>query len=368
MRITFLTPPPDLSGGARVVAQHATWLRTRGHEVRIAHPRAHAFGGRSLRTWWRDAKGLIRPPDRTHLDGVEVERVLLPRGRPPVNDDLPDADVVIATWWETAEWMSTLSPRKGAQVYFVQHHEVFDYLPKDRVRATYRLPVAMITISEWLRKLLLDEYDARDVSMAPNGVDPGHFHAPARGRQEAPTVGMMYSGARWKGSDIAITAAERAYAKLPDLRLVAFGTDPVPDRALPLPVFADYFPRPAQRLLPSLYARCDAWLFPSRSEGFGLPILEAMSCRTPVIAAPAGAAPELVRAGGGVLVPAEDPQAMADAIVDICCCPKDVWAARSKLAWMTAQAHSWEHAHRAFEQALLQAVERRETTEFAAAE
>jgi glycosyltransferase involved in cell wall biosynthesis len=368
MRITFLTPPPDLSGGIRVVAQHARWLSTRGHEVRIAHPRGRAFGGRGLRSWWEDAKGLMRPPDRTHFDELEVERVLLPRGRPPSNDDLPDADVVIATWWETAEWMSALSPRKGAQVYFVQHHEVFDYLPKDRVRATYRLPVAMITISDWLRELLLDQYNAHDVSMARNGVDLGHFHAPARGRQQAPTVGMMYSAATWKGSDIAIAAAEYAHEKLPDLRVVAFGADPVPGRALPLPLFAEYFPRPRQRLLPSLYARCDAWLFPSRSEGFGLPILEAMSCRTPVIAAPAGAGPELVRAGGGILVPAEDPQAMADAIVDLCCCPNHVWAARSELAWKTAQAHSWEHAHQAFERALLRVVARRETTELAAAE
>jgi glycosyltransferase involved in cell wall biosynthesis len=366
MRITFLTPPPNLSGGIRVIALHASWLRTRGHEVRIAYPRARVFRGRSLRTWWRDAKGLMRPPDRTHFDGLDVERVLLPRGHPPADDDLPDADVVIATWWETAEWMSTLSPRKGAQVYFVQHHEVFDYLPKDRVRATYRLPVAMITISEWLRQLLVDQYDARDVSMARNGVDPSHFHAPARDHQQAPTIGMMYSAAIWKGSDIAIAAAELAHEKLPDLRLVAFGTDPAPVRALPLPPFAEYFPRPHQRLLPSLYARCDAWLFPSRSEGFGLPLLEAMSCRTPVIAAPAGAAPELVRSGGGILVPAEDPHAMADAIVELCRCPNDVWAARSELACATARAHSWENAHQAFEQALLRAVARRETAELTA--
>ena len=43
--------------------------------------------------------------------------------------------VVIATWWETAEWVAGLSPRKGAKAYFLQHHEVHPGQPVDRVRA-----------------------------------------------------------------------------------------------------------------------------------------------------------------------------------------------------------------------------------------
>jgi hypothetical protein len=47
---------------------------------------------------------------------------------------------VIATWWETAEWVDRLSVSKGKKVYFIQHYEAFDYLPKERVEATWRLP------------------------------------------------------------------------------------------------------------------------------------------------------------------------------------------------------------------------------------
>jgi glycosyltransferase involved in cell wall biosynthesis len=50
-------------------------------------------------------------------------------------------------------------------------------------------------------------------------------------------------------------------------------------------------------------------------EGFGLPCAEAMSCGTPVIATRAGALPEIVGDdGAGILVPPEDPPALASAI------------------------------------------------------
>ncbi|WP_069267675.1 glycosyltransferase family 4 protein [Paraburkholderia nodosa] len=46
--------------------------------------------------------------------------------------------------------------------------------------------------------------------------------------------------------------------------------------------------------LHSLYAICDAFVFPSWHEGFGLPALEAMACGVPVICASAGSLPEVM--------------------------------------------------------------------------
>jgi len=60
----------------------------------------------------------------------------------------------------------------------------------------------------------------------------------------------------------------------------------------------DYVPR---ETLPAIYSGASLFVYPSRYEGFGLPVLEAMSCATPVIVSSADALVELVDDAGVVL-------------------------------------------------------------------
>jgi glycosyltransferase involved in cell wall biosynthesis len=91
-------------------------------------------------------------------------------------------------------------------------------------------------------------------------------------------------------------------------------------------------------------------------EGFGLPILEAMACRTPVIATPAGAAPELLKNGGGILLVNHDPDPMAHAIQTLCTLGVDQWQHISEQAYQIACHCSWEDATQRFEAALYSAL------------
>jgi glycosyltransferase involved in cell wall biosynthesis len=65
--------------------------------------------------------------------------------------------------------------------------------------------------------------------------------------------------------------------------------------------------------LAALYQHAFALLLPSRNEGFGLPALEAMACGCPVIAARAGALPEVV-GGAGVLLDPDAPAVWREAV------------------------------------------------------
>jgi glycosyltransferase involved in cell wall biosynthesis len=81
-------------------------------------------------------------------------------------------------------------------------------------------------------------------------------------------------------------------------------------------------------------------LFPSFEEGFGLPVLEAMSVGTPVIASNGGALPEVV-GDVAILVDPDDVETMALSIAQCLLVPEGVQSLREE-GYRRAKQFSWE--------------------------
>jgi hypothetical protein len=104
MRITFILPNIALGGGTKVIMIHALNLMSLGHRVTLISPPPDKSIFQSMAQHFF----LRRPPPASILDSFpdasRLDCKLLDRRRPVVDADVPDADVVIASWWETAEW------------------------------------------------------------------------------------------------------------------------------------------------------------------------------------------------------------------------------------------------------------------------
>jgi glycosyltransferase involved in cell wall biosynthesis len=127
---------------------------------------------------------------------------------------------------------------------------------------------------------------------------------------------------RQKGVDTLLNAFVKVRQAIPDAALLVVGDG---DRRGELEkmaedlgiseavTFAGWVPQ-AYKLMPA----CDLIAMPSRWEGFGLVALEAMGSARPLIASRVSALPEIVVEGEtGLLVPPDDPAALAGAITSV---------------------------------------------------
>ena len=261
----------------------------------------------------------------------------------------------IATWWETAEWVHAYPERCGKKMYLIQHHEVHSILPRDRSSATYRLPLHKIVVARWLADVMRTEYGDDEVDVVPNSVDHGQFFAAERGKQAQPTVGLLYSTIDWKRFPLALETVVELNRRNPAVRAICFGIEQPP---FPLPPFVTFKFDPPQHTLRDLYATCDVWLTASSSEGFNLPAMEAMACRTPVVATRTGWPAEAIVTGfNGACVDVDDGAALVREAERVLALPDAQWRRLSANAFETVRESSWERSADLFERSLLAQVE-----------
>jgi glycosyltransferase involved in cell wall biosynthesis len=112
-----------------------------------------------------------------------------------------------------------------------------------------------------------------------------------------------------------------------------------------------YAPREAAR---ELYRAAEVFIYPSLAEGFGLPVLEAMACGTPVVASSAEALRE-VGADAALYAPPNDPASIAAEIARALEDP-DVRRRLTACGPVQASRFTWEAAAEKTEAALDEAV------------
>lgn len=292
----------------RLIREYDEWLARNGG------PDTVLFLPESAK--WAPRLKAIRPV-RVHKAGQAWEQIELPRR---------SADGVLVN-------LANLSPIAHRRKITMMHDTQFlrpdcDYPWRQRLGYRWLAPwmartsAAVVTVSEFSREMLDRSgiSPARRTRVIPNGVDHMLEHqADDTCRQSlglAPRSYVLLFGSTKRYKNVEVVFEAFRHASLSHVQLVVVGCarSALLEAGIEPPGDSIFAGKVSDASLRDLMENAVAVAFPSRTEGFGLPPLEAMLCGCPVVASPGGAIPEAC-GRAAIYAGTDDPQAWRNAIV-----------------------------------------------------
>lgn len=219
--------------------------------------------------------------------------------------------------------------------------------------SAFRIPT--ITVSQALAQTFKKRFGA-DSSVVSNGVDTGvFFPSPSAdlvsAKAERKAILLLSRSDPRKGFDIARQVIARLDESAPfPFEVWTVGDDPAWDD---FPGIHRHFGVVDEARLRSLMSSADVFLYPSRSEGFPLMVLEAFACKCPVVTTEA--VPYVLHGANAMVCSIGDYEALTDCVVQIIE-SGDLAATITGTAFRYALDHTLAGATRDFELAALAAA------------
>jgi glycosyltransferase involved in cell wall biosynthesis len=213
---------------------------------------------------------------------------------------------------------------------------------------------AHATVSETTRELMIRHHLTRHpITVVPNAVDPELVE-----RDLAPTRDLVYMGSFMPYKNVELLARGMAFLPGYTLHLLSKADDASVRR------LSDLAPEGSLRFhqgvsdeeYGEILSHATALVSASLNEGFGLPLIEAMSGGTPIAVSDIPIFRE-IGADAAVFFDPQSPESFAQAIHDLE--PRTEWRTRSRLSRIRASYFSWDRSARALLGALTAVYESR---------
>lgn len=341
MKVNVVIPFTCLTGGIRVIFLYGNYLVSQGHEVKFYVPmKAYKF---KLNTFGRIKFSLgntIKRRTKVKWFDCKFKIKLVPW----ISDKyIKDADISIATAWPVAYDVNALSDSKGKKVYFIQGYEVWSGDEKE-VENSYRLDLNRITITNELREKLKEKFNV-DSKVIYNGMFENEYIQGKKVSNEKIRILMLYSPMENKGSKEGIQVLKKIKANN-DVDVCLFGFKKEGD----IPSDFTFYENPEREVLIDLYRKSDIYVFPSKEESWGLPVIEAMANKCAVVGNSVGALKEIgVNNVNSMIVKNYDD--MEEKIVELIN-NRDKLKALQEEGYRTVQELNWNNSFREFEKYL----------------
>ncbi|EHI77506.1 MULTISPECIES: glycosyltransferase family 4 protein [Streptococcus] len=292
MKINFILPFKRMTGGIRVIYTYANYLIDQGHDV-VCYVPMISYRGRNQTIFYRikASLGNTLKNDNWFDKKFDLKRI------PVVSEKyIRDADVVIATAWQTAYDVANFSSRKGHKFYFIQDYEIFNG-GKEEVEASYRLPLTLITVTRSLKKAI-QKFTDKTIYVVYNGLSDNEYLHTEKISHKDLTLMMMYHESEHKKSQEGLQIIAKLKKRYPDMKINIFGRR-IPEK---LPDTYNVLINPEREKILKMYQESDVYLFTSEIEAWGLPIVEAMANKCAVVGRSRGALLELSNGQNTIVV------------------------------------------------------------------
>lgn len=311
MKITFLTPHINISGGVKIILEYSDRLTKKGHQVTIICPQPILAREKVKNIPLIYPKRAIMNLLKIKPDWIEVAADI--KYVPSWDEKyIPDADIVVATAWQTALYVNDYSKRKGKKIYLIMHYEKLFHASnmEELADETYRYSFKKIVISTWLKKIMKQKYNSNSyLIVTPVGFD--QFYPIRSVYRQNKRICMLHHGSAWKGVDDGITAFKVAKRRYPNLELVMFGV-----QNNQFEISCEYYKSPVKSKLREIINSCDIFVCPSWKEGLGMPSMEAMACKCALLTTDNGGCRDYAIHNKTALVsPPKNPEALAENLI-----------------------------------------------------
>lgn len=166
----------------------------------------------------------------------------------------------------------------------------------------------IFTVSEYTKRALIEQYgvSADTITVIWNGVAQEYFDI-VRHPHTDTKMRLVYCGLLIKRKNLSFLLRALHHARLSNAHLTIIGEGPERNKLetlaqdLHITNCITFAGTVADDTKKRILAESDLFVFPSRMEGFGLAVAEAMAAGLPVLTSNCGALPEVVQNGGAVV-------------------------------------------------------------------
>jgi len=283
MKIVFILPGCGMSGGVKSTAVIANKLIDRGHDVRILYLKVPVTIRGLFKFIW------LKSAYKNNSDGLKKFKGRIDTFNDILTCSFDEKEVIVGVGMWASSQLALLKSISNPKLQYIHGMTPWD---TELMEKALRLPIPKVVVSFFLKPFVESFEGGKVLGVVPNWIDQQEYFSSVNETQRN-GIGMIYSSHPVKDPQTILAVLEKLSKNRFNVPRRIFGAD---RRHRQIPKNS-YLRLPSVEKAREIYSRSLVWIVASRSEGFSLPVLEAMACGCVVVATKCGGPEDIIEHG-----------------------------------------------------------------------